>query len=109
MISNFDKFQQLRIKFEPMKSRIVIIMMSLLYIQIDVMSMSIEHHEHDGTTIKQYNKNAYATILYMGTPHDYEFYTAARVLFQSLIQLKTSADLIIIASQLMPQKWINTL
>lgn len=83
-----------------MKSLITILIMCLMYIQTNVMSMALKPYA---------KKNAYATIIYMGTPHDYEFYIATRVLFQSLIRLKTNADLIVIASQTIPQKWIKTL
>ncbi|KAJ7564077.1 hypothetical protein O6H91_02G000200 [Diphasiastrum complanatum] len=55
------------------------------------------------------SKNAYATMLYMGTPHDYEFYVAARVMMQSLAHLKVDADLVVIVSKDVPQRWIDTL
>ncbi|KAG6556025.1 hypothetical protein Mapa_001965 [Marchantia paleacea] len=50
-------------------------------------------------------KNAYATMLYMGTPRDYEFYVAARVMLRSLAKLKVNADLVVIASSGVPMKW----
>ncbi|KAJ1419381.1 putative glucuronosyltransferase PGSIP8 [Sesbania bispinosa] len=37
--------------------------------------------------VKANHKNAYATIMYVGTPRDYEFYVAIRVLFKSLASL----------------------
>ncbi len=86
--------------FYSTKSVITILIFYLLNIQVSTLSM---HLESDS------KKNAYATILYPGTIHDYEFYIATRVLFQSLIKLKTNADLIVIASQTMPQNWIETL
>jgi len=45
----------------------------------------------------------------MGTPRDYEFYTAARVLLQSLARFEVDADLVVIASKAVPQKWRRTL
>ncbi|KAH9298962.1 hypothetical protein KI387_030644, partial [Taxus chinensis] len=54
-------------------------------------------------------KNAYATMMYMGTPRDYEFYVAIRVMFRSLIRLKVDADLVLIASKDVPPNWIRTL
>ncbi len=53
--------------------------------------------------------NAYATMLYMGTPRDYEFYVAARVMLQTLLHFKVDADLVVIASQDVPLKWRKTL
>ncbi len=53
--------------------------------------------------------NAYATMLYMGTPRDYEFYVAARVMLQTLVHFKVDADLVVIASTDVPEKWRRTL
>lgn len=54
-------------------------------------------------------RDAYATMVYMGTPRDYEFYTAARVMLQTLARFKVDADLVVIASQGVPTKWRRTL
>ncbi|CAK9210031.1 unnamed protein product [Sphagnum jensenii] len=48
-------------------------------------------------------------MLYMGTPRDYEFYVAARVMLQTLLHFKVDADLVVIASQDVPLKWRKTL
>ena len=53
--------------------------------------------------------NAYATMLYMGTPRDYEFYIAARVMLGTLVRLRVDADLVVIASATVPQHWQKTL
>ncbi|KAG0578896.1 hypothetical protein M758_4G060600 [Ceratodon purpureus] len=53
--------------------------------------------------------NAYATMLYMGTPRDYEFYVAARVMLGTLVRLQVDADLVVIASATVPQHWQKTL
>lgn len=53
--------------------------------------------------------NAYATMLYMGTPRDYEFYVAARVMLGTLVQLQVDADLVVIASASVPEHWQKTL
>ncbi|KAE8055905.1 hypothetical protein FH972_012716 [Carpinus fangiana] len=45
-----------------------------------------------------HSRNAYATMLYMGTPRDYEFYVATRVMIRSLVRLDVEADLVVIAS-----------
>ncbi|KAJ7952501.1 Nucleotide-diphospho-sugar transferases superfamily protein [Quillaja saponaria] len=61
------------------------------------------------TTATQQYKNAYATMMYMGTPRDYEFYIATRVLLKSLNTLKVEADLVVIASIDVPLRWIRAL
>lgn len=53
--------------------------------------------------------NAYATMMYMGTPRDYEFYVAARVMLGTLKKLEVDADLVVIASASVPQHWQKTL
>jgi len=58
---------------------------------------------------KRSSKNAYATMMYMGTPRDYEFYVAIRVMLRSLIRLRVDADLVVIASKDVPPQWIRTL
>ncbi|KAG4188538.1 hypothetical protein ERO13_A08G170566v2 [Gossypium hirsutum] len=63
-----------------------------------------------GVNLKHKNKehrNAYATMVYMGTPRDYEFYVATRVLIRSLIRLQVDADLIAIASLDVPLRWLQ--
>ncbi|EFJ14850.1 hypothetical protein SELMODRAFT_180548 [Selaginella moellendorffii] len=55
------------------------------------------------------HSNAYATMMYMGTPRDYEFFVAIRVMMQSLARHKADADLIVIASTTVPPRWIRTL
>ncbi|KAL5128632.1 Tyrosine decarboxylase 1 [Glycine soja] len=48
--------------------------------------------------VKEGKRNAYATMMYVGTPRDYEFYIAIRVLLKSLATVDTEADLVVIAS-----------
>jgi hypothetical protein len=56
------------------------------------------------------SKNAYGTMLYMGTARDYEFYVAARVLLQTLARrLRAAADLFVLASMDVPEAWARTL
>ncbi|EPS62771.1 hypothetical protein M569_12018 [Genlisea aurea] len=55
------------------------------------------------------SRNAYATMMYMGTPRDYEFYIATRVLLRSLADLRVDADLVVIASVDVPRHWIRAL
>lgn len=54
-------------------------------------------------------RNAYATMMYVGTPRDYEFYVAIRVLLKSLATLDAQADRVVIASQDVPPRWIRAL
>ncbi|KAG9452322.1 hypothetical protein H6P81_005226 [Aristolochia fimbriata] len=55
------------------------------------------------------HRNAYAVMMYMGTPRDYEFYVAARVVLRSLAKLDVDADLVLLASMDVPARWIETL
>ncbi|PWA86947.1 Glycosyl transferase, family 8 [Artemisia annua] len=56
------------------------------------------------------HRNAYATMMYMGTPRDYEFYVAIRVMLRSLsFKFRVDADLVVIASMDVPAHWIHTL
>lgn len=54
-------------------------------------------------------KHAYAAMMYMGTPRDYEFYVATRVMMRSLAKLGVDADLVVIASVDVPIRWVQTL
>ncbi|CAL0312318.1 unnamed protein product [Lupinus luteus] len=54
-------------------------------------------------------KNAYATMMYVGTSRDYEFYIAIRVMLKSLARLKVDADLVVIASIDVPNRWVRAL
>ncbi|GKC99456.1 hypothetical protein Tco_1169731, partial [Tanacetum coccineum] len=63
-----------------------------------------------GATSHRRRRNAYATMMYMGTPRDYEFYVAIRVMLRSLsFKLRVDADLVVIASMDVPAHWIHTL
>ena len=62
-----------------------------------------------GTKATSYRRNAYATMMYVGTPRDYEFYVAVRVLLKSLSKLNVEADLVVIASVDVPLRWIQAL
>lgn len=55
------------------------------------------------------HKHAYVAMMYMGTPRDYEFYVATRVMMRSLAKLKVEADLVVIASADVPIRWSQTL
>ncbi|RRT48652.1 hypothetical protein B296_00046394 [Ensete ventricosum] len=53
-------------------------------------------------------RHAYAAMMYMGTPRDYEFYVAMRVMMRSLAKLNVDADLVVIASVDVPVRWVQT-
>lgn len=55
------------------------------------------------------HRNAYAAMMYMGTPRDYEFYVATRVMIRSLVKLHVDADLVVIASPDVPLRWVQAL
>nr|CAB3485351.1 unnamed protein product [Digitaria exilis] len=54
-------------------------------------------------------RHAYAAMMYMGTPRDYEFYVATRVMMRSLRRLSTTADRVVIASLDVPPRWVQEL
>ncbi|PKA59582.1 Putative glucuronosyltransferase PGSIP7 [Apostasia shenzhenica] len=54
-------------------------------------------------------RHAYAAMMYMGTPRDYEFYVATRVMMRSLAKLSVDADLVVIASVDVPTEWTKTM
>ncbi|KAG8065653.1 hypothetical protein GUJ93_ZPchr0004g39621 [Zizania palustris] len=54
-------------------------------------------------------RHAYAAMMYMGTPRDYEFYVATRVMMRSLGRLGADADRIVIASLDVPLHWVQAL
>ncbi|KAM5572887.1 putative glucuronosyltransferase PGSIP8 [Rosa sericea] len=58
---------------------------------------------------QQQHRNAYAAMMYMGTPRDYEFYVATRVMIRSLVKLHVDADLVVIASPDVPLRWVQAL
>ena len=54
-------------------------------------------------------RHAYAAMMYMGTPRDYEFYVATRVMMRSLGRLSATADRVVIASLDVPPRWVQAL
>ncbi|XP_039141724.1 putative glucuronosyltransferase PGSIP8 [Dioscorea cayenensis subsp. rotundata] len=54
-------------------------------------------------------RHAYASMMYMGTPRDYEFFVATRVMMRSLSKLRVDADLVVIASIDVPSRWLRAL
>ncbi|XP_028092363.1 putative glucuronosyltransferase PGSIP8 [Camellia sinensis] len=64
---------------------------------------------NEATAFRREHNNAYATMMYMGTPRDYEFYIATRVMLRSLRRLGVDADLVVIASIDVPPRWVQAL
>ncbi|KAE9459400.1 hypothetical protein C3L33_08685, partial [Rhododendron williamsianum] len=48
-------------------------------------------------------------MMYMGTPRDYEFYVATRVMLRSLAGFAVDADLVVIASFDVPLRWVHAM
>lgn len=48
-------------------------------------------------------------MMYMGTPRDYEFYVATRVMMRSLVKHNVDADRIVIASVDVPLRWVRAM
>jgi len=76
---------------------------------IDTANAVVTVQDRGLKTRRPEHKNAYATMMYMGTPRDYEFYVATRVLIRSLRSLHVEADLVVIASLDVPLRWVQTL
>lgn len=76
---------------------------------IDTANAVVAVQDRGLKTRRPEHKNAYATMMYMGTPRDYEFYVATRVLIRSLRSLHVDADLVVIASLDVPLRWVQTL
>lgn len=82
-----------------------LLLLSLVLCHVFSLAPSIE-----ATSTQKYKyKNAYATMMYVGTPRDYEFYVAVRVLVRSLSKLNVQADLVVLASIDVPLPWIQAL
>ncbi|XP_038725657.1 putative glucuronosyltransferase PGSIP8 [Tripterygium wilfordii] len=69
----------------------------------------LETTAYGGGRVKAEHKNAYASMMYMGTPRDYGFYVATRVMIRSLARLHVDADLVVIASVDVPLSWVRAL
>ncbi|KAF8697889.1 hypothetical protein HU200_035383 [Digitaria exilis] len=55
------------------------------------------------------HRHAYAAMMYMGTPRDYEFYVAVRVMMRSLTRVRADADRVLIASSDVPRDWVRAM
>lgn len=86
--------------------RLRVISLAVVLLMVAVKASGVV--ENKNVEIKK-KKNAYATMMYMGTPRDYEFYIAMRVMLHSLSHLKVDADLVVIASLDVPLPWVQAL
>ncbi|KAL8103191.1 putative glucuronosyltransferase PGSIP8 isoform X1 [Apium graveolens] len=86
--------------------RMRVISLAVVLLMVVVNASGVEENKHAEMKKK---KNAYATMMYMGTPRDYEFYIAMRVMLHSLSHLKVDADLVVIASLDVPLPWVQAL
>ena len=57
----------------------------------------------------RHHRHAYAAMMYMGTPRDYEFYVAVRVMMRSLARVGADADRVLIASDDVPRDWVRAM
>ncbi|KAF3340215.1 putative glucuronosyltransferase PGSIP8 [Carex littledalei] len=64
----------------------------------------VAREEQDGR-----RKHAYVAMMYMGTPRDYEFYVATRVMMRSLARLGVDADRVVLASVDVPTRWVHAM
>jgi hypothetical protein len=55
------------------------------------------------------HRHAYAAMMYMGTPRDYDFYVAVRVMMRSLARVGADADRVLIASADVPRDWVRAM
>ncbi|GKD76206.1 hypothetical protein Tco_1334488, partial [Tanacetum coccineum] len=86
-------------------SRVLLMMMLVLCLLLAASTSAGATRRH-----RRRSRNAYATMMYMGTPRDYEFYVAIRVMLCSIsFKLRVDADLVVIASMDVPAHWIHTL
>lgn len=65
----------------------------------------VAREEEDGGR----RKHAYVAMMYMGTPRDYEFYVATRVMMRSLARLGVDADRVVLASVDVPTRWAHAM
>ncbi|KAE8796755.1 Glycogenin-1 [Hordeum vulgare] len=71
-----------------------------------------EEHGQRGVAVRQgqgRHRHAYAAMMYMGTPRDYEFYVAVRVMMRSLSRVGADADRVLIASSDVPRDWVRAM
>ncbi|KAJ3706722.1 hypothetical protein LUZ61_010427 [Rhynchospora tenuis] len=71
---------------------------------LTVVCVVVATEEEDGR-----RKHAYVAMMYMGTPRDYEFYVATRVMMRSLARLGVDADRVVLASVDVPARWVHTM
>ncbi|KAM3403286.1 hypothetical protein ACQJBY_006803 [Aegilops geniculata] len=80
-----------------------------------VIASAAEERGQKGVAVRQgegrgsHHRHAYAAMMYMGTPRDYEFYVAVRVMMRSLSRVGADADRVLIASSDVPLDWVRAM
>ncbi|XP_021747015.1 putative glucuronosyltransferase PGSIP8 [Chenopodium quinoa] len=92
-------------------AEIVVVMIISILLRASAATEGRRNNKGDGEdkSNNNKNKNAYATMMYMGTPRDYEFYVATRVMMRSLLQHQVQADRVVIASVDVPLRWVRAM
>lgn len=85
-----------------------VLRVSAVLLVVVLVTVAVEESAAEYTKTTKH-RNAYASMMYMGTPRDYEFYVATRVLIRSLAKLNVEADLVVIASRDVPVRWVRAL
>jgi|UniRef100_A0A2N9G7Q7 hypothetical protein len=89
--------------------RLLLLLLLLLMINLASNYETTSVSGEETLPVVQHGRNAYATMMYMGTPRDYEFYVAIRVMLRSLANLHADADRVVIASLDVPDSWVQAL
>lgn len=85
--------------------RYSVLVLSILLLVTNVLGKhELEEKRHDAK-----HRHAYAAMMYMGTPRDYEFYVALRVMMRSLAKFQVQADRVVIASSDVPVQWVQAM
>ncbi|KAJ4784610.1 Nucleotide-diphospho-sugar transferases superfamily protein [Rhynchospora pubera] len=83
----------------------LVLVLAISLLATDVLGrQEVEEKRHDTK-----HRHAYAAMMYMGTPRDYEFYVALRVMMRSLVKFQIQADRVVIASSDVPAQWVQAM
>lgn len=85
--------------------RYSVLVLSILLLVTNVLGK----HELEEKRRDAKHRHAYAAMMYMGTPRDYEFYVALRVMMRSLAKFQVQADRVVIASSDVPVQWVQAM
>ena len=85
--------------------RYLVLVLAILLLVTNVLG----RHELEERRRDVKHRHAYAAMMYMGTPRDYEFYVALRVMMRSLAKFQVQADRVVIASSDVPDQWVQAM